>query len=100
MNTNLFPTLVEKHDDLHLKIEWSDKSTSTLNVLMLRKSCQCALCVDEMTRAPLIKPGDIDESVRPVKVQSLGRYALSILWSDGHSSSIYSWAYLKTLEEH
>lgn len=98
-NNNITPTLIEKHDERTLHIEWSDGINTDFNVVELRRACQCAHCVDEMTRAQLLKPEDVSESVRPIKVKSLGRYALTMNWTDGHNSSIFSWQKLRELAD-
>ena len=91
------PQAVQKKDARTLEILWTDKVQAQYDVVALRRNCVCAQCVDEMTRAQILKPEQVAESVRPIKVRSLGRYALAVDWSDGHSSSIYSWAYLRKL---
>ncbi len=55
----------------------------------LRKACHCALCIEEFTGKPLIKEGTIREDVYPTKIEPKGNYAVAIIWSDGHKSSIY-----------
>lgn len=52
----------------------------------LRRECRCALCVDEMTGAQKLDPGDVPETVKPVKMSAVGNYALEVAWSDGHPS--------------
>jgi len=37
----------------------------------------------------LIKIEDIREDVFPTKIENKGNYAVAIVWSDGHKSSIY-----------
>jgi len=39
----------------------------------------------------------LDEQVRPLKVQRMGNYAVSISWSDGHDTSIYTYEDLRAL---
>ena len=93
------PQNIQKKDARTLEIVWTDNQTTHYDVVSLRRDCVCAGCVDEMTRAQILKPEQVSEAVRPIKVRSLGRYALAIDWSDGHSSSIYSWAYLRKLAQ-
>ena len=38
-------------------------------------------------------------NVKILKVSSVGNYAIRILFSDGHSTGIYSWDYLRKLEK-
>lgn len=91
------PLSVDKKDARTLAISWSDGQSGDVDVVHMRRSCVCAHCVDEFTRKPILKPSDVSESVRPIKVRNLGRYALTVDWSDGHSSSIYAWDLLREL---
>jgi len=91
------PLVIEKKDERHLTIKWSDAQTFHYQVAELRRACGCAHCVDELTGRQILKPEQVPDSVRPIKVRSMGRYALVIDWNDGHSSSIFSWARLRKL---
>ena len=95
--TKVTPKLIEKADGRNLRIVWSDDREFNYDVVELRRACPCAHCVDELTGAQILKPEDVADTVRPVKVRSMGRYALAINWTDGHSSSIYSWRKLRAL---
>ena len=33
------------------------------------------------------------------RVQKVGRYAVQIVWEDGHDSGIYTYAYLRQLDD-
>jgi ATP-binding protein involved in chromosome partitioning len=99
MKKKINPISITKADDTTLTIAWSDDLVTNHNVLDLRKACQCAHCVDEMTREQILKPEDVSNTVRPIKVKTLGRYALTMNWTDGHGSSIYSWNKLRALAD-
>lgn len=60
-----------------------------IKALELRKKCNCALCIDEFTGKKLSKDESIREDVFPGKIEPKGNYAVAIVWSDGHRSSIY-----------
>jgi len=60
-----------------------------INPLHLRKKCICAGCIDEMTGQSLLKAKTIPEEIYPVKLEEKGNYAVAVIWSDGHRSSIY-----------
>ena len=64
----------------------------------LRLSCKCALCIDELTGALLIKKEEIDPEVYPTKIEEKGNYAVAVVWSDGHRSSIYPYTRLLSNE--
>jgi DUF971 family protein len=92
----ILPTKIAKAGPRTLKVQWSDDRQDLFDVVMLRRSCRCANCVNEMTGEQILRPEQVSEAVRPVKVTSLGRYALNFEWSDGHSS-IFSWDLLRKL---
>lgn len=71
-----------------ISIQYGDK-TKSVSPLHLRKKCICAGCVDEFTGNKLIKDKQIPEDVYPTKMEEKGNYAVAIVWSDGHRSSIY-----------
>jgi ATP-binding protein involved in chromosome partitioning len=99
MKKNINPINITKADETTLTIAWSDDLVTNHNVVELRRACLCAHCVDEMTREQILKPEDVSETVRPIKVKTLGRYALTISWTDGHGASIYSWDKLRELAD-
>ncbi len=78
-------------------ITWTDGKKSALDVVMLRRRCPCAACIDEWTHEPLLKPDEVKDTVRPVKVESVGLYALTIHFNDGHRTGIYTFKYLRDL---
>lgn len=82
-----------------LGIIWSDKHQSLYSVRNLRLECRCAICVDEWTREKILKEDAVPADVRPLKIESVGRYALKIDWSDGHNTGIYSFDALRSLCE-
>ncbi len=79
-----------------VKITWEDNTISEISFTDLRQACKCAYCVDEITNKPLLRPENIPQNISIEEINYLGHYAVSIVWSDGHSSSIYPWDYLKT----
>jgi len=72
----------------------SDDQKYVISPCELRGHCKCAICVDEFSGERRITVEDISPSVRPIKIQSFGNYAVAIEWSDGHTSSIYPYKFL------
>jgi Mrp family chromosome partitioning ATPase/DUF971 family protein len=87
------PVVTAEPGKLH--IAWGDGSESRIANRALRLTCQCALCIDEFTGAPLLDPESVPQDLRVEGVQPLGNYAIAITWSDGHSSGIFSWQHLR-----
>jgi len=80
-----------------LEIEWADQTVSRFDVRQLRLACPCANCIDELTGKKTLDPATIPEDVKPVNIKSVGSYAISISWSDGHDTGIYSFERLKQM---
>jgi len=84
-------------DGSMLRIEWKDGVVSEFVPRYLRLLCPCAGCVDEMTGVRTLEPDMVDESVYPTAIHYVGRYAIQCVWSDGHSTGIYTYEYLREL---
>ena len=78
-----------------VKIIWQDGQESVYPARELRMNCPCAGCVDEMTGAIRILPTNIPQDVHPVSIELVGRYAMTIRWSDGHQTGIYTFEKLR-----
>ena len=91
------PASIEQVGPKELGITWKDGHRSIYPSELLREECPCAGCVDEITRVRKIKPGDIPSDIHPIQISPVGRYAIHILWSDGHDSGIYTFDHLRSL---
>ena len=89
---------IKQTGDRALCILWADGVEQFFDVVMLRRLCPCAACVDELSGRRTLKPEDIKETIRPVNVQSVGRYALTIAFDDQHKTGIYTFDYLRQLQ--
>ncbi|MBI3021550.1 MAG: DUF971 domain-containing protein [Candidatus Omnitrophica bacterium] len=82
--------------NLHdVRIRWQDGHESVYPARELRLACPCAACIDEVTGAVRIIATSVPQNVVPLKIDLVGRYAISIQWSDGHSTGIYAFDYLR-----
>ncbi|ETV72498.1 hypothetical protein, variant 1 [Aphanomyces astaci] len=68
-----------------------------LSPVDLRARCRCAQCIEEFTGKQILDPTTIQEDIRPTAVQRKGNYAFAVVWSDGHSSSLYTFEHLRQL---
>ncbi len=80
-----------------LRITWPEGRMSQLNGYSLRVRCACAACVDENTGVRRLDPAKIDAATQVSKAQPVGRYALSLTFSDGHSTGIFPFKKLREL---
>ncbi|RMH11075.1 MAG: DUF971 domain-containing protein [Gemmatimonadetes bacterium] len=80
-----------------LGIRWADGHESVYTPRELRLACRCAGCVDEMTGRPLLDPASVPDDVYPLAIHYVGRYALRFDWSDGHTTGIFPFDYLRGL---
>ena len=97
------PKAVNINEDGTLSIAWMDGSTTKHSMAQLRKECPCANC--RIEREKISKPGPvlrvIDSSTPALKhaevieYSPVGRYALSFVFNDGHSTGIFTFDFLK-----
>jgi ATP-binding protein involved in chromosome partitioning len=93
------PSRIEQADPGTLAIAWADGVTSLFPVRALRLNCACAICVDEWTGASQLDPDTVPSDVQPLRLHSVGRYAIQIDWSDGHDTGIYTFERLRELTD-
>ncbi|MDH3346155.1 MAG: P-loop NTPase [Kiritimatiellaceae bacterium] len=84
-------------DASSITLRWLDgKKTVSVPNDVLRKSCACALCIDEMSRRPILDPASVPNDIHAVKIETIGNYAIAVDWSDGHNSGFFPY---KTIQE-
>jgi len=81
----------------YLHVQWPDGTASDVPGFVLRAACPCAACVNELTGEPILDAASIPPDIEIQEMAPLGNYALSITWSDGHSSGIYSWNLIRQI---
>jgi ATP-binding protein involved in chromosome partitioning len=89
------PQKIELRTRQELLIHWSDGKDTPLSTWELRVHCPCAQCVDEVTGQRRLDPANVSKDVWPQEISPVGRYALNFRWSDGHSSGIYTFEFLR-----
>ena len=82
-----------------ITLDWGGGKTTTVSNAALRRACSCALCVDEMTRAPLLDPKSIPMDIHAEKVGIVGNYALVVDWSDGHNTGFFPFTVIRELDK-
>jgi DUF971 family protein len=87
-------TRANQHD---IKIRWKDGREVVYPARFLRMECPCAVCVDELTGRRTLKETSVPQDVHPNGIERVGRYAIQIYWSDGHTTGLYTWERLRDL---
>ena len=111
------PIELSKHQESRsLVVHWSDGVQQSVTFRKLRSSCPCAHCIDKRMRSAEPKADSPDEEpqkqkslqlnvlsanqLQPLDISAMkpvGNYAYNIEFSDGHSSGIYPFAFLRSL---
>ena len=98
----LHPTRAEVIGN-ELAVVWSDAVESYFPLEKLRRHCPCAACGGEPdvmgnVERPHVSYGPLSFELRSFRF--VGGYALQPTWNDGHDSGLYSFRYLRHLDEH
>lgn len=95
------PTRIER-SSTSLEIQWKDSHHSELSYRLLRQKCPCARCdATRLGKDPFyIRPSDdFFQNLHLVDIQRVGRYAVRLIWNDGHRTGIYTFEFLRELSE-
>jgi DUF971 family protein len=106
MSSAVTPRHLDLLKDRQLTIEWQDGHRSVYPIAHLRAMCPCAACKEERaTRAQStgkltlrVLSSNYTGPTTVVAAELVGNYALRLEWSDKHSSGIYSFEYLRSIE--
>ena len=85
-----------------LTIQWKDEHCSELSYRLLREKCPCARCSAEKQQNDpfqMVPKDDYWEKLHLVGIQPVGRYAIQLQWSDGHKTGIYTFNFLRELND-
>jgi DUF971 family protein len=91
-----------------VQIDWKDGHHSQYELAYLRDECPCASCTgahgtepEKSNYSTAAPPGNPFQMYKPalkmLNVEPMGHYAFRIDWSDGHSTGIYSYDYLRKI---
>jgi len=106
-NSELIPVSIKREGDAQISITWSDGAVSNWTAGQLRKTCPCATCREKkradaeasepVGKLPMLPVLSVAEA-QPIEIQSMqpvGNYAYSIVFSDGHSSGVFTFDLLR-----
>jgi DUF971 family protein len=85
-----------------ITIDWKDGHSSRYPLDYLRAQCPCATCTGAHGTPPTTKPSSspfqmYKPALKMVDVESVGNYAIRMVWSDGHSTGIYSFDHFRKI---
>lgn len=86
-------------EDFRLELQWDAGPLFSIPFKFVRSQCPCAACIDEFTGRRVLEPESIPEDILPTQMSFIGNYALKIVWSDGHSTGLYTWDHLAAIAE-
>jgi len=115
------PVGIHLERNLKLIIRWNDGRESHYPLAYLRSKCPCATCRNaepaatheihapapggsaEESASPRnvslsILPTNFDRRAMATGASLVGSYALQITWADGHSTGIYDFGYLRSID--
>ena len=78
-----------------ITFKWPDGHETKYPARALRLACRCAMCIEETSGRPLLEPKTVPENVRAKGIGMVGQYAITIDWSDGHTTGIYNFRDLR-----
>ena len=89
--------MIKIKDNNILYIKWDDDSTSEIELAHLRRFCPCAICTSEETHHhDYIKVYTAEQSIIK-SINTVGSYAIGVVWGDNHNTGIYDFEYLKKI---
>ena len=95
----LEPEEAEISEKGELLIHWPDGHASVYTPYHLRTNCRCATCIDENTGRKTLDDSRVALDIQFTGINPVGRYAISIGFTDGHNTGIYTYKRLRTLCE-
>lgn len=99
MDPKTTPEEIElRSQDRSFRVMWGDDHMTVFRNRDLRLACRCAACVEEMTGRPLLDPATVPDDIDITDVEEVGNYGLKITWQGGHSTGIYTWDRLRSLD--
>jgi DUF971 family protein len=121
------PRKIDVKKSERLRIEWADGTQSVFPISLLRQMCPCAACRALRTGTDphqLMRPANEDDpaaqgpsrralslnvlpkhfasesdEVQVTSADLVGNYAIQLTFSDGHTSGIFSFVYLRDIAE-
>lgn len=88
------PRKITRSDPGRIEFEWDTGERTVLTTVELRSICPCATCVDELSGVRRHDPRTVPEGLQHAEVRLVGNYAITMSFSDGHATGIYTFPML------
>jgi len=89
-----YPTEVRRDVDARtVRVTWHDGHVSEYPFAYLRGWCPCAACQGHGGEKHYVE----GQNTELTSLNVVGRYALGLIWADGHDTGIYAYRYLRSL---
>lgn len=97
------PVHLDLKRDEALTVRWSDGRVSVYPVAYLRRMSPSADAIqarEQLASNPLavLPSAGGDGPLRCERIEPVGRYAVRLVFSDGHQTGLYTWAYLREID--
>lgn len=98
------PVHLDLKRDEALTVQWSDGRVSVYPVAYLRRMSPSADAIEmreQVASNPLtVLPATPSGAgpLRAERIEPVGRYAVRIVFSDGHHTGLYTWSYLREID--
>jgi len=89
------PRIIRRSDPNIVEVEWTDGRKTVYTPAQLRALCPCAGCVSETTGVRMNDPASVPADLRQSDLAMVGNYAITMRFSDGHHTGIYTFEYLR-----
>lgn len=98
----IHPVHLDLKRDEALTVRWSDRRVSVYPVAYLRRmspSADAQQTREELARNPLaVVSAGGGGPLRIDRIEPVGRYAVRLVFSDGHHTGLYTWVYLREID--
>jgi DUF971 family protein len=85
-----------------IALAWNDGRESFVPLEKLRRACPCAACGGEPDVLGHVERPSVSYDPQSFELRSfqfVGGYAFQPTWNDGHNTGLYSYPYLRSLDE-
>lgn len=89
------PKEIIKISDTEMGIKWSDGHEGRHVIKDMRDECPCASCTNYGKTKAATVVGNSSFVIK--QISPVGRYALNIVWGDGHDTGIYTFEQLRQI---